>query len=40
MTVVGGFWVLSVPLAAAGATWFRRWPRRTAERPLLQPAMA
>lgn len=25
---VGGFWVLSVPLAAAGATWFRRWPAR------------
>jgi hypothetical protein len=38
--VVGGLWVLSVPLAAAGATWFRRWPRRTAEQPLLQPSMA
>ncbi len=25
---VGGFWVLSLALAAAGSTWFRRWPTR------------
>ena len=39
-TFVGGLWVLSVPLAAAGGTWFRRWPRVAAEQPLLQPAIA
>jgi hypothetical protein len=37
---VVGMWVLSAPLAAAGATWFRRWPSRAAEPALLQPAMA
>ena len=37
---VVGLWALSVPLAAAGGTWFRRWPRVAAEQPNLQPAMA
>ena len=37
---VVGLWVLSVPLAAAGATWFRRWPTRVAEPAPLEPAIA
>jgi hypothetical protein len=37
---VVGFWVLSVPLAAAGATWFRRWPARVAEPAPMEPAIA
>ena len=37
---VAGFWLLSVPLAAAGATWFRSWPSRATEQSLLQPAIA
>jgi hypothetical protein len=37
---VVGLWVLSVPLAAAGATWFRRWPARVTQPVALEPAIA
>lgn len=37
---IGGFLVLSVTVAAAGATWFRAWPVRVPRKGHAQPAMA
>ena len=40
VSAIGGFIVLEVALAAAGAVWFRRWPARSRQQVVAAPALA